>query len=451
MMRMPSVALIEIIIIAIVVGLPLLVGGVVLAIVVRRQRARRTQTDPQPGSGSTTSRSSNLGKWLLLLGAALAVLLAVPLAVVAGSFLLVIPVRSARTTQQGPAPVVQVVAMPTSAETPMVATPMHTPRPTSESGTGLVEAPPPEPTSLSITPDDNSMFVTLPGIAGLAVLVGVVILGIVLKRWQRSDPRMKTVGETRGGIGSRSAVALVALATLAVLSIFVILALDFSIWTLVWSIVIFALCSILVGLLLLVPWLLRRGQGRDSQLWDHGIVDDAGDDWTQTARLRYALLAIAIWFALSIYLILDVAFAVSVYWQVAAIYAAFWILIGALLLVGSPSREKLLILGLLVVALFSIRFVDWNSRKPFLKDLHRVQEGMTIDEVEQIMGDYMGGICYPDHPLGLPARESVAEAEELALPDRAVYRHTNEGWGDSDWGEIHFEKGRVKEVRFLPD
>ena len=450
-MRIPSFGLIEIIIIAIVVGLALLVGGVVLAIVVRRQRDHRTQTDPQPGSGSTTSRSSNLGKWFLLLGAALAALLAVPLAVVAGGFLFVIPVRSARTTQQGPAPVVQVVAMPTSAETPMVATPMHTPRPTLESGTGLVEAPPLEPTSLSITPDDNSMFVTLPSIAGLAVLVGVVILGIVLKRGQRSDPRMKTVGETRGGKGSRSAVALVALATLAVLSIFVILALDFSIWTLVWSIIIFAVCSTLVGLLLLVPWLLRRGRGKAPQLWDQEIVDDAGDDWMQTARLRYALLAIAIWFALSIYLILDVAFAVSVYWQVVAIYAAFWVLVGALLLVGSPGREKLLILGLLVVALFSIRFVDWNSRKPFLKDLYRVQEGMTIAEVEQIMGDYMGGICYPDHSLGLPARESAAEVEELALPDRAVYRHTSEGWGNSDWGEIWFEKGRVKEVRFLPD
>jgi hypothetical protein len=32
-----------------------------------------------------------------------------------------------------------------------------------------------------------------------------------------------------------------------------------------------------------------------------------------------------------------------------------------------------------------------------------------------------------------------------------VYRHTSEGWGDSDWGEIHFEEGRVVEIRFLPD
>jgi hypothetical protein len=452
MIPMPSIALIEIIILAIVAGLPLLVGGLVLAIVVKRQRDRRTQADPQPGSGTTTPRSSNSGKWFLLLGILLlGILLALPLVVVAGGMLFVIPARSVRTTQQGPAPLVQVVAMPTPVETLLVATPNYTAQPNSESDIGSVESSPPEATSLSITPDDDLLFVTLPGIAGLAVLVGVVSLAIVLKRRQGSDPRLKTVGEARGGKGSKLAAALVALAALAALSTFVILALDFSIWTFIWSVIIFAVCSIVVGLLLLVPRLLRRRQGKDSRLWDQGIVDDTGDDWAQTAKLRYALLAIAIWFALSIYLVLDVGFAVSVYWQVAAIYAAFWVLIGALLLVGSPSREKLLILGLLVVALFSIRFVDWNSRKPFLKDLYRVKQGMTVGQVEQIMGSFMGGTCSPAPPLGSPAGESAAEPEEPALPDRAVYRHTDEGWGDSDWGEIRFENGQVVEIRFLPD
>ncbi len=175
------------------------------------------------------------------------------------------------------------------------------------------------------------------------------------------------------------------------------------------------------------------------------------DEWARTAKLRYALLALAIWFALSILLVLDVGFAVSVYLQFLAIYTAFWVLMGALLLVGSPRREKLLILGLLVLVLFSIRFVDWNSRKPFLKDFYRVREGMTVEQVEQIMGSYMGGTCCPAHPLGLPDGKQTAETEELAVPDRAVYRHTNEGWGNSDWGEITFEKGQVVKIEFLPD
>jgi NADH:ubiquinone oxidoreductase subunit 3 (subunit A) len=238
---------------------------------------------------------------------------------------------------------------------------------------------------------------------------------------------------------------------LAVLSIFVILAFDFSIWTFIWFVIIFAVCSILVGLLLLVPWLVNRRKGTDTQPRDQRVGDDNEDEWARTARLRYALLALAIWFALSIFLVLDVGFSVSVYLQFVIIYTLFWVLIGVLLLVGSPRRHKLLILGLLVAVLFSIRSVDWNSRKPFLKDLYHVKEGMTVEQVEQIMGRYMGGTCWPAHPLGLPSGKAAIETEELAQPDRLVYRHTDEGWGDSDWGEITFEKGRVVRTQFLPD
>ena len=81
----------------------------------------------------------------------------------------------------------------------------------------------------------------------------------------------------------------------------------------------------------------------------------------------------------------------------------------------------------------------------------RPPELNKLARVQQIMGDYMGGTCQPDNPFGLPTGESAAETEELALSGRAVYRHTNEGWGDSDWGEITFEKGRVVRIQFLPD
>ncbi len=449
MMRMPSIALIEIIILAIVVGLPLLVGGLVLAIVVKRQIDRRTQADPQPGSDIESSRSSYPGKWLLLLG--LAVILAFPLVVIAGGSLIVLPVRNVHTTQQDLAPQVQLVAMSPLVETPLVATPIPTPRPTSKPGSGSVKSPPPQPAFLTITPDDDLLFLILPGMAGLAVLFGVGFIAVVLTRWRHSDPRPSKVSDADGGKRSRWDIALVAFGAVAALTIFVILALGFSLYFFIWFVVIFAGCLIAMGLLLLVPRLVARWKGKYTQLRDLGIGDDNRDAWARTARLRYALLALAIWFALSIFLILDAGFSVSVYLQFVAIYALFWVLIGLLLLVGSPRREKLLILGLFVVVLFSIRAVDWNSRKPFLKDLYRVQEGMTLEQVEQIMSDYMGGIGYPIHPLGLPAGPPAAETEGVAVPDRLVYRHTNEGWGDSDWGEIRFEKGRVVEVRFLPD
>jgi hypothetical protein len=185
-----------------------------------------------------------------------------------------------------------------------------------------------------------------------------------------------------------------------------------------------------------------------------GLLTDAGDGgggWADAEKLRYLLLAFAFWLALSAFLILDIVFSASLYSQFVVIYAAFWVLIGALLLHGSPRRERLLVLGLFVVVVSSIYFVDWNSRKPFLRDLYRVQEGMTVEQVDQIMGHYMGGTGWPARPLGLADEASTAAMDELTLPGRLVYRHTNEGWGNSDWGEITFENGRVVEVRFLPD
>jgi hypothetical protein len=39
----------------------------------------------------------------------------------------------------------------------------------------------------------------------------------------------------------------------------------------------------------------------------------------------------------------------------------------------------------------TIRTINWNSRKPFLRDLYRIKEGMTAAQVEQIMGNYTTG------------------------------------------------------------
>jgi hypothetical protein len=441
MMRIPSVGLIEIVILAAVAGLALLAGGLVLVLVIRRQRGRSHEADAPPGPKGTTARPSNRGLWLLLAG--LVALLLLPLVVIVGGILVITPVRSTQTVHQEPAPAVHVVEMSTPMGPTLSSTPADMVGATTESGEGLVEAPPPGPASLSMPPDNNLIFLTLPAMAGLAVLVGVAVMAVVMKRWRGS--------ETGAGRGSKAEVALIAFAVLATLSLFLFLTLDFSLWVFVWSVVIFAAGVILIGLLLLVPRLLRRVEGEGDQFPDHRAADNNGDEWARTAWLRYALLALAVWFGLSIFLIMDVTYSVSVYWPFVAIYAAFCVLVGLLLLVGSPKREKLLILGLLVAVLFSLRFVDWNSRKPFLKDFYRVREGMTVEQVEQIMRDYMGGTCQPEHPLGLPAGESAVEADVLAVPDRAVYRHTDEGWGNSDLGEITFEQGRVARTEFLPD
>ena len=195
-----------------------------------------------------------------------------------------------------------------------------------------------------------------------------------------------------------------------------------------------------------VARIVKRWKGSDTQSKDTSMNGDNVGIWARTTKLRYVLLAFAFWFALSIFLILDLGFSVSLYLRFVVIYTAFWVLVGALLLYGRPMRERLLILTLFVMVAFSVRFIDWNSRKPFLKDFYRIKEGMTPAQVEQIMGDYMKG---GGAPLGSPKTELNEQGE--IVTGTVTYRHTNEGWGDSDWGVVTFENGHVVQIEFLPD
>jgi hypothetical protein len=214
---------------------------------------------------------------------------------------------------------------------------------------------------------------------------------------------------------------------------------------------IFIILPGIAGLVLLigaavVALMVKRWRGSDTQSKDTSVNGDHGGIWARTTKLRYVLLAFAFWLALSIFLILDILGSASLYFRFVAIYTAFWVLVGALLLYGRPVREILLILGLFVMVAFSVRFIDWNSRKPFLRDFYSIKEGMTPAQVEQIMGDYMKG---GGAPLGSPKTE-INEQGEIAT-GTLTYRHTDEGWGDSDWGVVTFEDGRVVQTEFLPD
>jgi hypothetical protein len=121
-----------------------------------------------------------------------------------------------------------------------------------------------------------------------------------------------------------------------------------------------------------------------------------------------------------------------------------------LLLLGRPWKEKLLILGLFVAVLVSVRFVDWNSRKPFLKDLGQIEEGMTLSQVDQIMAGYERG-PEAEKPPVLDMMSGGGASEASLSRTWVTYRHTAEGWGNSDWGVVGFRDGLVVETRFLPD
>ena len=202
---------------------------------------------------------------------------------------------------------------------------------------------------------------------------------------------------------------------------------------------------LLIGVVV-VAVIVKKRKKSDAPANDSGTSGNDEDEKATTTktRLRYALLVIIFLIAFGIFLVLDLLFQVSVYLRFVTAYAAFWTLVGALLLHGNPLRRQVLILALFAVAVFSIHLINWNSRKPFLKDLYRVEQGMTEAQVEQIMGKYIMGTGWPASPVS-----EMTKPEELVPPNSVVYRHTNEGWGDSDWGVVTFEDNRVAQVDFL--
>ena len=376
MSLIPSIGLAELAILAGIVGLVAIIAVIIVAAMVKGRKKKSDTLRPEG-----TRRS-----WIWIIIPTLLVLIAIPLIVGVLGVLLVTPVKQSisvigpgpEITMQ-PAVVTAPTATPPSAVTTSDVTPTHmlptlTP---GETPSGALE---PLPTStanskiapLSLNPfSELTMFVVLPAIAGLVLLIGIVIVTAVLKRWQASDTQLKD-SDMDGGNGDKNA---------------------------------------------------------------------------KTTRLRHLFLTFIFWIALSVFLVFDLGASVSVYFRFTAIYAGFWTLVGALFLYNRPMRERLLILSLFLIVIFSIRFVDWNSRKPFLKDLYSIQEGMTPAQVEQIMSDYRigGGSPFPDGP------ETELNEQGGIVTGGITYLHTDEGWGNSDWGVVIFENGRVVQVEFLPD
>jgi hypothetical protein len=205
---------------------------------------------------------------------------------------------------------------------------------------------------------------------------------------------------------------------------------------------------LLVGAGIVVVLPLHKRWRADEEASEASFDAEGGDIPDRMEKLRYVFLALALWIALGVFLFLDLAFSVSLYPRFIIVYAALWILVGALLLYGVSWREKLLILGLFVIALLTIRVVDWHSGKPFLRDLYSIEKGMDESQVDQIMDGYLKG--YGGAPVGTPPQPEFGPDGEL-VTGWVIYRHTSEGWGDSDWGIVAFEGGQVVEVDFSPD
>lgn len=128
----------------------------------------------------------------------------------------------------------------------------------------------------------------------------------------------------------------------------------------------------------------------------------------------------------------------------------YWIAL--LLALYHRKRWQLITVGVVVGGVLLLWWNPFHPRKRFLHDLYSVQTGMTVDEVEAIMGGYMKGWGARFHP----GVENYEPPEYPTGPDRASVTGTmtyrwSAGAFDADWGQIRFSSGRVVEVEFHPD
>jgi len=182
---------------------------------------------------------------------------------------------------------------------------------------------------------------------------------------------------------------------------------------------------------------------------------------THPSVLTVAVLGVL---AVAFATLLEVGVAVCASATVFTVYGIFWTVVLAPFLLRHPTRIKFGIFAGLIVCLATLYVVPWNSRKPFLRDLDKVQIGMTVNQVEAIMGRYMKGTGWPAVPgsnsptgqlvevgSGITMATSNSPSGELVIQDSVTYRHSNDGAFNSDWGVVRFKNGRVVAKEFMPD
>ncbi len=164
---------------------------------------------------------------------------------------------------------------------------------------------------------------------------------------------------------------------------------------------------------------------------------------SRTPRLRGIAEVVLVALAVVVLALSDYGFALSV--RSPAWFAGAALLFAAVL-ASRPGQSlaRRICLGMFVLALaVAIRLIEWTPVKPFVRDLHSIQPEMTEAEVDRIMAKYVRG-------TGWPASSAKGGRGELRFPTTIIFRPTSSP-GDSNWGVVTFENGRVGEVDFSPD
>lgn len=145
--------------------------------------------------------------------------------------------------------------------------------------------------------------------------------------------------------------------------------------------------------------------------------------------------------ALTLYILLDLAAAVSLNLVISGGFALTALGLGWLILDSTPVRQRLVLAGLLVTAVFALRFIDWDGRKPFLRHFNQIRLGMTAGEVDELMAGY--------NKFTSPFVTKSIRGD--AQTGTVFYQYTTEDHGDSGIGLITFAGGRVIGITFYPD
>lgn len=104
------------------------------------------------------------------------------------------------------------------------------------------------------------------------------------------------------------------------------------------------------------------------------------------------------------------------------------------------TRARVVLTTLFFVPLAPIPI---TGQERFVRDLFRIEPGMSASQVEAQMEGYIRGSGWKGvQPLG---------PGEVRVPGCEIYRHSNEGSHDSDWGVVCMEGGKVVRVEFWPD
>jgi hypothetical protein len=131
-----------------------------------------------------------------------------------------------------------------------------------------------------------------------------------------------------------------------------------------------------------------------------------------------------------IYLYTDIFFPVSVIPLSLSFCAIIWLLLTPLLLKYLKIENKITAVVISTLLILFAQYYEWNTRKPFLRDLFSIKKDMTIFEVNKIMSSYM---------------------KKSDLPEPIIFKHSQSSTFGSDEGIVSFRDGKVESVEFFAD